>query len=152
MVLSDYCSRTSRKNVARHTESRLSSRHAPHDGRRHRVLVRLDLREVGVELLLRQQARLDHVLPGALLVRISMAKRENSPKIEANDMVMKALSLPAAESEFQSAKQIIFGAIQTGDVYDRWLDVDTFKIDSPSKWVEKALMIAGPSVRGLSEY
>ena len=79
-------------------------------------------------------------------MRISMAKRENSPKIEANDMVMKALSLPAAESEFQSAKQIIFGAIQTGDVYDRWLDVDTFKIDSPSKWVEKASAVSVGSV------
>ena len=79
---------------------------------------------------------IDHVLPGGMIIRVSGPK--SAPKIETNDIVMKALSAPVSESEFQSAKQQVVAAIQSGDIYDRWLDVDTFKIDSPSKWIERA--------------
>lgn len=80
----------------------------------------------------------DHVLPGSLLIRVSGTKAATAPKIGTNDIMLKVLSAPVTDSEFQSAKQQVVGAIQRGDVYDRWLDVDTFKSDSPSKWFERA--------------
>jgi predicted Zn-dependent peptidase len=73
----------------------------------------------------------DHVLPGSFVIRFSGAERSNSAKIEANDIVSKALWTPVTEAEFQKAKPIGTGRLVEYDMYDRWLDVDTYKSEPP---------------------
>jgi len=76
----------------------------------------------------------EHVLPGTFSVAVS----GNSAVAEIAAMVAKALATPVTDTEFQSAKQAVIASLNKEDVYDQWLDVDTFKSDVPSKFRNRA--------------
>ena len=80
----------------------------------------------------------DHVLPGTFTVRLSGPKDAPVPKIEANEFVMRALSGPITNVEFQTARQSVMADLEKQDIFDRWLDVDTFKAEIPSKVAARA--------------
>jgi predicted Zn-dependent peptidase len=80
----------------------------------------------------------DHVLSGTFVIRFSGTKSADAPKIEANDIVPKALSTPLSEAEFQTAKQAVVSTLEKKDISDRWLDADTFKTDPPAKFYARA--------------
>jgi predicted Zn-dependent peptidase len=75
-----------------------------------------------------------HVLPGVVVIGISGNKDSGAAKIEANDIVQKALATPATDAEFQTARQSALSSFGKRDMYDRWLDIDTFRIETPVKW------------------
>lgn len=80
----------------------------------------------------------DHVLPGIFIIRFSGTKGQGAPKIEAGDVVAKALTSPLAESEFRDVQQSIMADLNKEDLIDRWLDVETFKIETPAKFYARA--------------
>ena len=80
----------------------------------------------------------DHLLPGIFIVRLSGTKEPKNPKLEANDIVSKALSSPVTDAEFKSAKQVVIAAIDKEDMIDRWLDADTFRTEPPAKFYARA--------------
>jgi hypothetical protein len=71
---------------------------------------------------------IDHVLPGAFVIKFSGAKQPGATKIEANDVVPKALSAPVTDAEFQKVRPLALRQLLEYNIYDRWLDVDTYKI------------------------
>jgi predicted Zn-dependent peptidase len=81
---------------------------------------------------------IDHVLPGTFVVRFSGSKNAEASRMEANDVVTKALSSPVSDQEFQSAKQAVISKLDKEDRVDRWLDVDTFKSEPPAKFYVRA--------------
>lgn len=83
-------------------------------------------------------ASIDHVLPGIFMIRFSGTKGAAETKIEANDVVSKALSAPVSDTEFQAAKQAVVSELNKEDVVDTWLDADTFRTEPPSKFYARA--------------
>jgi hypothetical protein len=43
-----------------------------------------------------------------------------------------------SETEFQSAKQGFIKEFDNADIVDRWLDADTFKTETPTKFYARA--------------
>ena len=80
----------------------------------------------------------DHVLPGTLIIRFGGTKTAGASKLEANDLVTKAMSTPVTDSEFQSAKQAVISQLNKEDIVDQWLDLDTFKTEPPAKFFARA--------------
>ena len=89
----------------------------------------------------------DHVLPGSFVIRFSGAKQPSDVKIEANDIVSKALSTPVTEAEFQKAKPIGTGRLVEYNIYDRWLDVDTYKIETPEAFLKRVSSVSLANVQ-----
>jgi predicted Zn-dependent peptidase len=81
---------------------------------------------------------MDHVLPGIFMIRFWGIKSWNESKIEANDIVTKSLSAAVSDTEFQSAKQGFIKEFDNADIVDRWLDADTFKTETPTKFYARA--------------
>lgn len=74
-----------------------------------------------------------HVLPGIITIGFAADKNaavNPSGKVEAHDLVAKALSDPIAESEFQTAKAKLQTTWTKRDAATSWLDVDTYKLTS----------------------
>jgi hypothetical protein len=74
-----------------------------------------------------------NVLPGTFVISFSGAKDVATPKIEAMDLVNKALGAAITDAEFQAAKQAYLTDQEKESVADRWLDVDTYKTSPPNK-------------------
>jgi predicted Zn-dependent peptidase len=74
-----------------------------------------------------------HVLPGTFVIAFSGTKDASTQKLEASDLISKALNATITETEFQAAKQAFLADQEKTPVADRWLDIDTFKVDRPAK-------------------
>jgi zinc protease len=77
----------------------------------------------------------DHVLPGIFVFRFSSTKDHDASKINAPELVARVLSQPVTDAEFQPAKKAETDEFSRKDVFDMWLDVDTFKSEAPSKFL-----------------
>jgi hypothetical protein len=75
----------------------------------------------------------DHLLPGTFVIRFSGTKELAGLKSEADDLVQKAFSAPVSDAEFQPAKEAEVNEFGRRDVYDQWLDMDTYKTEVPAK-------------------
>jgi zinc protease len=71
-----------------------------------------------------------HVLPGMFIVRLAGTKAAAPAKLEANDFLTKALSSPVTDAEFQAAKSAMLNSWNSLDPAEKWLDADTFKLQS----------------------
>lgn len=89
----------------------------------------------------------DHVLPGTFMIRFSGNKDGSMPRIEANDIVTKALSTSVTDAEFQTAKQSALSELEKSDINDRWLDVDTYKSLTPSAFQTRAASVSLSNVQ-----
>jgi len=78
-------------------------------------------------------ASYSNVLPGTFVIAFSRAKDAATPKIEAMDLVTKALGAAINDAEFQAAKQAYLTDREKETMADRWLDADTYKISPPNK-------------------
>jgi len=72
-----------------------------------------------------------HILPGLVMIGFGGAKGSSAGKIEANDLILKALNDPVTDTEFAAAKRAFQAEWANRDVYAFWLDADTFKTASP---------------------
>ena len=76
-----------------------------------------------------------HVLPGVLVIGFSAAKGDigtGNGKIEANDLVSKALNDPITDAEFAAARTSFLAWWATINTMELWLDIDTFKTGEPA--------------------
>lgn len=76
-----------------------------------------------------------HTLPGIMVIGFSIDRDSmggTNAKMEANDLVGKALADPIAEAEFQSARNAAKSIWTARDPISFWLDADTFKIGDPN--------------------
>jgi zinc protease len=80
----------------------------------------------------------EHVLPGTLLIAASVPAGASATKFDFESVVLKTLSTPVSDEEFQPAKQAVLSELDQADIADRWLDVDTFKTEIPAKYRSKA--------------
>ena len=90
---------------------------------------------------------IDHVLPGSLVIRFSGTKQTGVAKVEANDIVSKALSTSVTDAEFQKAKPLGTGRLVEYNIYDRWLDVDTFKSETPDAFNKRIASVSLANVQ-----
>jgi len=74
-----------------------------------------------------------HVLPGTFAISFTGTKDPAPQKLEAMDLITKALGMALTDAEFQAANQAYLTDREKESVADRWLDVDTFKTLPPSK-------------------
>jgi zinc protease len=88
---------------------------------------------------------IEHILPGTFTVAVS----GDSAIADIAGTVAKALSTPVTDAEFQSAKQAVLTSLNNEDIYDQWLDVDTFKSDIPAKFSSRASATAVGDVRNV---
>ncbi len=76
-----------------------------------------------------------HTLPGMITIGFSADKGEfgtANGKVEANELVGKAIIDPITDSEFQAAKAAVLNEWAGRDAISFWLDVDTFKTAEPT--------------------
>lgn len=76
-----------------------------------------------------------HTLPGMITIGFSADKGEfgtANGKVEANELVGKAMIDPITEAEFQAAKTAVQNDWDRRDAVSFWLDVDTFKTAEPT--------------------
>lgn len=74
-----------------------------------------------------------HVQPGIILIGFAAGKNEvgtGNGKIDANDLVTKAISDTITDAEFQTARTTVAGKWTARAIEDLWLDADTYKIAS----------------------
>jgi predicted Zn-dependent peptidase len=90
---------------------------------------------------------IDHVLPGSLVIKFSGTKRPSAAKVEAYDIVSKALSTPVTDAEFQKAKPIGTSRLVEYNIYDRWLDVDTYKSETPDAFNKRISSVSLANVQ-----
>jgi len=89
----------------------------------------------------------DHVLPGWVVIRFSGMKDFAATKIEAADIISKALSAPVTDAEFQKARPVGTGRLVEYNIYDRWLDVDTYKIGTPDAFNKRIASVSLTNVQ-----
>ena len=76
-----------------------------------------------------------HTLPGMIAIGFSADKGEfgtANGKVEANELVGKAIIDPITDSEFQAAKTAVLNEWAGRDAISFWLDVDTFRTAEPT--------------------
>lgn len=78
-----------------------------------------------------------HVLPGMFIVRLAGTKSAAPAKLEAGEILAKALSAPVTESEFQAARSAMLNSWNSLDSAEKWLDTDTFKLQSAEGEADK---------------
>jgi zinc protease len=77
-----------------------------------------------------------NILPGAIVVGFSNFQREITAAVtgerpkSANDIIADALSERITDAEFAAAKSAVLADLNKLDVATRWLDVDTYKLQS----------------------
>lgn len=75
----------------------------------------------------------EHILPGMFTIGLSSAKNDDvNGKVEANDLVMKAVNEPITEAEFAVARTAFASEWSKRDVIGFWLDMDTFRSGEPA--------------------
>ncbi|CAN5284579.1 hypothetical protein BH20ACI2_BH20ACI2_12530 [soil metagenome] len=95
-----------------------------------------------------------HVLPGSIVIGFSAGENEVGPghgKVEANDLVSKALSDPITEAEFMTAIRAVQGEWSKRDLPSFWLDADTYKIASPKADLRVVETVTVSDVRSYAE-
>ena len=76
-----------------------------------------------------------HTLPGMITIGFSADKGEfgtANGKVEANELVGKAIIDPINDAEFQAAKTAVLNEWAGRDAISFWLDVDTFRTAEPT--------------------
>ncbi len=76
-----------------------------------------------------------HILPGMILIGFSADRGEfgtANGKVEANELVGKAIIDPITDAEFQAAKTAVQTEWASRDAISLWLDVDTFRASEPA--------------------
>ena len=74
-----------------------------------------------------------HAQPGTIVIGFAAGKNEvgsGNGKIEANDLISKALVDAVTEAEFQAARSVVLTEWAKRDLEQFWLDLDTYKLTS----------------------
>ncbi len=74
-----------------------------------------------------------HVQPGIFVLGFAASKNDvgaGNGKIEANDLIAKALADPITDAEFNAARAAVSSEWQKRPVEEWWLDADTYRIAS----------------------
>jgi hypothetical protein len=74
-----------------------------------------------------------HILPGVITISFAASKGDPPQKIEANDLVSKAIAEPPTEAEVQKAKSDVNTLWSKRGPVDLWLDADTFQLPKPEQ-------------------
>ena len=91
-----------------------------------RVRSKMALEKAGTFVVRNDQ----YVLPGVISVGFSLPAKDliGDGKMEANDVVLKALTDPVTDTEFQAARSLVRSEWLSRDTETFWLDLDTYKI------------------------
>lgn len=95
-----------------------------------------------------------HVLPGSIVIGFSAGENEvgtGHGKVDANDLVSKALSDAITEAEFTTAMRAIQAEWSKRDMASFWLDADTYKIASPQADIRSVASVTLSDVRSYAE-
>lgn len=95
-----------------------------------------------------------HTLPGVFLIGFSASRNDigtGNGKIEANELVAKALADPITEAEFDAARSAFSAEWSKVDNVTHWLDADTFKIADASIQSRAADAVTIDAVRAFAE-
>lgn len=90
------------------------------------------------KLFVRNEA---NMLPGMITIGFAAGKSDvgnTNGKIEANELVGKALNDAVTDAEFQTAKNSVLSAWTKRDVPSLWLDADTYKLTSIDAYAKAA--------------
>jgi hypothetical protein len=90
---------------------------------------------------------LEHVLPGTFSLSISGRKGASVSTVESAELMRKLFAAPITEAEFQNARIAFLADHDKVDDADRWLDMDTYKLDTPAREKEKARAASLADVR-----
>ncbi|MGE3466732.1 MAG: M16 family metallopeptidase [Pyrinomonadaceae bacterium] len=77
-----------------------------------------------------------HTLPGLIMIGFSADRStvgDANGKIEANDLLFKALSDTITDAEFQIARNKVRSEWEKRDAVTAWLDADTYKLSDPNR-------------------
>lgn len=97
---------------------------------------------------------IEHTLPGVFTMGLTASKNDigtGNGKIEANELVAKALSDPITEAEFDAAKAVVAADWAKVDIVTHYLDADTFKFDDPSAQARLVDNVTIEAVRDFSD-
>ena len=72
-------------------------------------------------------------------------------KIEANDLVTKALNDPITDAEFDTARSAFAASLAKHNVIDLWLDIDTFGSGEPLAEIKAAETVTLAGVRAFTD-
>lgn len=103
------------------------------------------------QLFVRNEA---HTLPGIITIGFAAGKNDvgdTNGKIEANELVGKAISDPVTEAEFQVAKSAFQAKWNKRDAASFWLDADTFKLSNPQSYARCADNVTLTDVNSFAE-
>ena len=74
-----------------------------------------------------------HILPGVITIGFTASKEDLWKKIEANDLVSRALAEVPTDAEVQKAKGDVNAMWSKRGRVDIWLDADTFQLAKPEQ-------------------
>lgn len=103
------------------------------------------------QLFVRNEA---HTLPGMITIGFAATKNDvgnANGKIEANELVGKALADPITDTEFQAAKSAFQAKWTKRDVSSFWLDADTYKLADPLGYARAADVVTISDVSAFAE-
>lgn len=95
-----------------------------------------------------------NVLPGMIVIGFSAGKDDigtGNGKIEATDLVTKALNDPITDAEFAPARTAFAADWAKSNTMELWLDIDTFKSGEPSAEMKAADSVSIASVRAFAD-
>lgn len=93
----------------------------------------------------------EHILPGAFVFRYrSQASSPAFLSAGASPSLGSLLDRPVADSEFAAAKSEVLASVEKRDILDLWLDVETFRIASPSDELKSFQAVTLADVNSLS--
>ncbi len=94
----------------------------------------------------------EHILPGILTIGLSAFRNDSANgKVEANDLVIKALNDPITDAEFTTARNAFAAEWAKRDVIGMWLDIDTFKTGEPAAEQKLADEVTIAAVRAFAD-
>lgn len=94
----------------------------------------------------------EHILPGVLTIGLSAFRNDSANgKVEANDLVFKALNNPITDAEFTTARNAFTAEWTKRDVIGMWLDIDTFKTGEPAAEQKLADEVTIAAVRAFAD-
>jgi len=96
----------------------------------------------------------EHTLPGVFTIGFSANRNDigtGNGKIEANELVAKALADPITDAEFQAARSAFSAEWTKVDMVTHWLDADTFKLADAAAQARAADSVTIDMVRAFAE-
>lgn len=103
------------------------------------------------QLFVRNEA---HTLPGMITIGFAAGKNDvgnANGKIEANELVGKALADPITDAEFQAAKADFVAKWTKRDTSTFWLDADTYKLADVQSYARSAVGVTMADVNAFAE-